>query len=62
MMSVTLKSVDLCSRFAAKDMVQRGTRGRIISVASTSGYRGRKNTAYTAAKAGILNFSRSMAT
>lgn len=61
-LAVSLKSVYLCSRHVALQMVRAGTRGRIISVASTSGYRGRSNaTAYTAAKAGILNLTRSMA-
>ncbi len=61
-MDVTLKSVFLCSKFVAKQMIVRQIRGRIINVASTSGYRGRSNaTAYTAAKAGILNLTRTMA-
>lgn len=61
-LAVSLKSVYLCSRHVALEMVRTGTRGRIISIASTSGHRGRRNaTAYTAAKAGILNLTRSMA-
>ncbi len=61
-MQVTLKSVFLCSKYAARAMIDGGRGGRIINIASTSGYRGRTNaTAYTAAKAGVLNLTRSLA-
>jgi NAD(P)-dependent dehydrogenase (short-subunit alcohol dehydrogenase family) len=43
-------------------MVRQGRGGCIINVASTSGHRGRGNaTAYTAAKGGVLNLTRSLA-
>jgi NAD(P)-dependent dehydrogenase (short-subunit alcohol dehydrogenase family) len=43
-------------------MIERGRGGRIINIASTSGHRGRTNaTAYTAAKGGVLNLTRSLA-
>lgn len=59
---VTLKSVFLCVKFAAQRMVQQGRGGRIINIASTSGHRGRPDaTAYTAAKGGVLNLTRSLA-
>lgn len=61
-MLVTLKSVFLCSKFVAARMVEQGRGGKIINIASTSGHRGRWNaTAYTAAKGGVLNLTRSMA-
>lgn len=59
---VSLKSVFLVSQAVARHMVERGGGGCIINLASTSGHRGRSNaTAYTAAKAGILNLTRTMA-
>jgi NAD(P)-dependent dehydrogenase (short-subunit alcohol dehydrogenase family) len=61
-LDVTLKSVFLCSKYAAKRMVEQGGGGRIINMASTSGHRGRgEATAYTAAKGGVLNLTRSLA-
>jgi NAD(P)-dependent dehydrogenase (short-subunit alcohol dehydrogenase family) len=61
-LQVTLTSVFLCSKYVARRMVGRGRGGRIINIASTSGHRGRDNaTAYTAAKGGVLNLTRSMA-
>ncbi len=59
---VTLTSVFLCSKYVGGQMVQQGRGGSIINMASTSGHRGRANaTAYTAAKGGILNLTRSLA-
>ncbi len=59
---VTLTSVFLCTKYAGRQMVQQGGGGSIINVASTSGHRGRSNaTAYTAAKGGVLNLTRSLA-
>jgi len=59
---VTLTSVFLCSKYVGGQMVQGGRGGSIINMASTSGHRGRANaTAYTAAKGGILNLTRSLA-
>jgi NAD(P)-dependent dehydrogenase (short-subunit alcohol dehydrogenase family) len=43
-------------------MRDQGRGGRIINVASTSGHRGRADaTAYSAAKGGVLNLTRSLA-
>jgi NAD(P)-dependent dehydrogenase (short-subunit alcohol dehydrogenase family) len=51
----------MCRRMAGK-LVEFGQPGAIVNVASTSGHRGRKNAiAYTTAKAGVLNMTRSMA-
>ncbi len=59
---VTLTSVFLCSKYVSTQMVQQGRGGSIINMASTSGHRGRSNaTAYTAAKGGVLNLTRSLA-
>ena len=59
---VSLKSQFLCTKYAAKQMVSQGRGGRIINMASTSGHMGRPEaTAYTAAKAAILNLTRSVA-
>ena len=61
-MGITLKSVFLCVKSAARVMVEQKRKGRIINIASTSGYVGRPDaTAYTAAKGGVLNLTRSLA-
>ncbi len=59
---VTLKSVFLTCKYVGRQLKQQGSGGRIINVASTSGHRGRADaTAYSAAKGGVLNLSRSLA-
>ena len=61
-LAVSLKSVFLCTKHAGKRMVEQGRGGRIINIASTSGHRGRPDaTAYSAAKAGVLNLTRTLA-
>lgn len=61
-MDVSLRSVFFCVKFAARLMVDQKRKGRIINIASTSGHFGRSEaTAYTTAKAGVLNFTRSLA-
>ncbi|MBI4528753.1 MAG: glucose 1-dehydrogenase [Deltaproteobacteria bacterium] len=61
-MGVSLKSVFFCSKFAARVMVDQKRKGKIINIASTSGHWGRPEaTAYTTAKAGVLNFTRTLA-
>ena len=61
-MDVCLRSVWYCTRAAAKVMIGQKKRGKIINIASTSGHWGRKEaTAYTTAKAGVLNLTRSIA-
>ena len=43
-------------------MIDQKRKGKIINIASTSGHWGRKEaTAYTTAKAGVLNLTRSIA-
>ncbi len=61
-MNVCLRSVWYCTRCAAKVMIDQKKGGKIINIASTSGHWGRKEaTAYTTAKAGVLNLTRSIA-
>ncbi len=60
--NVTLKSVFLGAKHAGRRMRDQGRGGKIINVASTSGHRGRADaTAYSAAKGGVLNLTRSLA-
>ena len=56
-----LKSVFLCSKAAAKVMMGQ-EKGNIINVASVVGFRAySSNAAYGAAKAGIINFTKTLA-
>ena len=60
--AVTLTGPFLMTKHVATHMVEQGTAGRIVNVGSTSGIYGRpRDIAYTAAKGGLLNLSRSMA-
>lgn len=60
--AVTLTAPFLMGKYAAKQMVAQGNGGAIINVASTSGWRGRSRAiAYTSAKGGVINLTRSMA-
>jgi 3-oxoacyl-[acyl-carrier protein] reductase len=61
-LAVCLSGTFLMSKYVATQMVAQGEGGNILNIASTSGYRGRPRAiAYTTAKAGIVNFSRSLA-
>lgn len=61
-MNVCLRSVWYCTRYAARVMIDQKRKGKIVNIASTSGHWGRKEaTAYTTAKAGVLNLTRSIA-
>jgi 3-oxoacyl-[acyl-carrier protein] reductase len=61
-MNVCLRSVWYCTRAVANVMIDQKRKGRIVNIASTSGHWGRKEaTAYTTAKAGVLNLTRSIA-
>lgn len=52
----------LTSRAFARRLLAAGKPGAVVNLGSTSGHRGRANAiAYTAAKGGILNMTRSMA-
>jgi NAD(P)-dependent dehydrogenase (short-subunit alcohol dehydrogenase family) len=60
--AVTLTGPFLMSKYVVEQMVKQGQGGNILNIASTSGYRGRPRAiAYTTAKAGVVNFSRSLA-
>ena len=59
---VNLDGVFFTFRAAAKQMVAQKTGGKIVNVGSTSGFFGRSRAiAYTTAKAGVANFTRSLA-
>lgn len=60
--AITLTAPFLFGKYAAKAMVESDNGGRIVNVSSTSGYYGRNRAiAYTAAKGGVVNLTRSMA-
>lgn len=59
---IILTGTFLMSRAVAEAMIKAGRGGNIVSIASTSGHRGRANAlAYCTAKGGILNMTRAMA-
>ena len=59
---ITLKAPFLMTKFAAHHMVDNEIAGKIINIGSTSGYRGRGSAcAYSAAKGGVANMTRSLA-
>jgi len=61
-LAVTLTSPFLMGRAVAKQMVDHKIPGVIINVGSTSGFYGRSQAiAYTAAKGGVANLTKSMA-
>jgi NAD(P)-dependent dehydrogenase (short-subunit alcohol dehydrogenase family) len=61
-MNVTLKGPFLMGKHVALQMVAQGAGGKIVNIGSTSGFRGRRRAiAYTSAKAGVINLTRSMA-
>jgi NAD(P)-dependent dehydrogenase (short-subunit alcohol dehydrogenase family) len=61
-MAVTLTGPFLVSKAVARQMVAQKTGGKIVNVGSTSGFFGRSRAlAYTTAKAGVANLTRSMA-
>lgn len=61
-LAVCLTAPMLFSKYAAKEMIAGGHGGKIVNVSSTSGHYGRPRAiAYTAAKAGVINLTRSLA-
>jgi NAD(P)-dependent dehydrogenase (short-subunit alcohol dehydrogenase family) len=61
-LAITLTSPFLFSKHVAKEMIARRNGGSIVNVSSTSGYYGRDRAiAYTAAKGGVVNLTKSMA-
>ncbi|MDB5508624.1 MAG: yxbG, partial [Hyphomicrobiales bacterium] len=60
--AITLTAPFLFGKHAAKAMVDKGVKGAIVNVSSTSGYYGRDRAiGYTTAKGAIVNMTRSMA-
>jgi NAD(P)-dependent dehydrogenase (short-subunit alcohol dehydrogenase family) len=60
--AVCLTAPMLFSKYAAQEMIAGKRGGRIVNVSSTSGHYGRPRAiAYTAAKAGVINLTRSLA-
>lgn len=61
-LDVNLRGTFLCSQIAARRMVEQGTGGSIVNIASTNGTRGQPGLApYGASKAAIINLSQSAA-
>lgn len=61
MLDIDLTGVALCNKYAAARMLENGS-GSIVNMASILGHVGQANsTAYSAAKAAVVNFTRSVA-
>jgi NAD(P)-dependent dehydrogenase (short-subunit alcohol dehydrogenase family) len=61
-LAVSLKSQFLCCKYVAQQMVKQGGGGKIVNLSSTSGHMGRAGAiSYCTAKAGVLNFTRALA-
>jgi len=58
--AINLKATFLCSRAVLPGMIERGS-GVIVNIASVNGIAFFANEAYSAAKAGMINLTRSMA-
>jgi NAD(P)-dependent dehydrogenase (short-subunit alcohol dehydrogenase family) len=61
-LAVILDGTFLCTKAVARRMALRGRGGSIVNVISTAGHQGQPgNVGYCTAKAGLLNFTRSVA-
>ena len=61
-LTTNLTGTFLCGQAVAREMVKQGRGGRIVNVASNSGFfGGRGRAAYGASKAGIINLTQTMA-
>ena len=61
-LTLNLMGAFRCGQIAAHQMVDQGTGGRIVNVASNSGiFGGRGRAAYGASKAGLINLTQTMA-
>jgi NAD(P)-dependent dehydrogenase (short-subunit alcohol dehydrogenase family) len=59
---VILTGSFLCTKYVAQSMIERNVHGAILNVISTAGHQGEpRNVAYSTAKCGLLNFTRSTA-
>ncbi len=62
MLGINLRTVFFATQEAAKAMIARGVRGRIVNIASIAGRSGRADqSSYAAAKAGVISVTRSTA-
>ena len=61
-LAANLKSNFYCNRAAARHMVERGTGGVILNVASGTALRGNRHFAYPTAKGGVISLTKSAAT
>jgi len=61
-LTLNLMGAFRCGQAAARQMIDQGTGGRIVNVASNSGiFGGRGRAAYGASKAGLINLTQTMA-
>jgi NAD(P)-dependent dehydrogenase (short-subunit alcohol dehydrogenase family) len=60
LLAIVLKGVFLCSRAALPHLLASG-RGAIVNISSVNGMTGLGEEAYSAAKAGVINFTRNLA-
>jgi NAD(P)-dependent dehydrogenase (short-subunit alcohol dehydrogenase family) len=61
-LAVNLTGTFLCTKHAARLMVEQGRRGSIIVIVSTAGHQGQAgNIGYCTSKSGLLNFTRAAA-
>lgn len=59
---ICVTSTFLCTKWAARQMVEQGEGGAIVNIGSTSGYYGRRNAlAYPMAKSALFGLTKSMA-
>ena len=59
---VILTGAFLCTKYVAQAMIERDVSGAILNIISTAGHQGEPgNIAYSTAKCGLLNFTRSAA-
>jgi NAD(P)-dependent dehydrogenase (short-subunit alcohol dehydrogenase family) len=59
---VILTGAFLFTKFVARTMIEGGRKGSIINIISTAGHQGEpRNVAYSTAKCGLMNFTRSTA-
>ncbi|MDP1963074.1 MAG: SDR family NAD(P)-dependent oxidoreductase [Reyranella sp.] len=60
--AVILTGAFLFTKHVAQSMIERGVKGNVINIISTAGHQGEPgNIAYSTAKSGLLNFTRSAA-
>jgi NAD(P)-dependent dehydrogenase (short-subunit alcohol dehydrogenase family) len=61
-LAVTLTGPFLVTKYVAAQMIAEGHAGKVVVIGSTSGFLGRNSAiAYTAAKGGVVNLTRSLA-